>query len=67
MRLRIAANRATCEGAGFCEQVAPRLFAVGPDGAVRALTDAVSDVDADAALGAEGMCPTRSIRTAVED
>lgn len=67
MRLRVTANRLSCEGAGFCEQVAPALFRVGPAGAVEALADPVPDEHADAALEAEGMCPTRSIRTRVED
>ena len=63
MRLLVTANRLTC----YCEQVAPTLFRVDPAGTVEALTEEVPEQYADAALEAEGMCPTRSIRTRIED
>jgi ferredoxin len=67
VRLRVTANRATCEGTGYCEQVAPMVFRVGPAGVVELRTDEASEADADAVLEAEALCPTRSLRTRVED
>ena len=59
--MQTAANRATCEGTGFCEQVAPELFRVDDEGLVEQLVTEVPDDLVDAAHEAEDMCPTRSI------
>ncbi len=60
--MRVEANQDTCEGAGYCEQVAPALFHVTDEGWVEVLQPDVPAELADAAAEAEDLCPTRSIR-----
>jgi ferredoxin len=59
--VRPRVNPDTCEAAGFCQQVAPEVFRVRPDGIAEAMVEdvpegLVPDVE-EAAL----LCPTRSI------
>ena len=60
--MRVEANRDTCEGAGYCEQVAPALFRVSEEGLVEVLRQDVPADLVEAADEAEDLCPTRSIR-----
>lgn len=59
--MKVELNQRTCEGTGFCVQVAPELFAL--DGArARLLTEDVPDGVKGPAEEAETLCPTQSIR-----
>lgn len=64
--LRVTVNQSTCEGTGFCEQVAGAVFRVSPAGVSQPQVDEVPEPFRDAALAAEAMCPTRSIRVLIE-
>jgi ferredoxin len=61
--MRVTADREVCVGAGQCELLAPDVFEVGDDGAVRVLQD-VPD-DGSAVRDAVQQCPTGAL--ALED
>ncbi len=57
--MRVVADREACVGAGQCELLAPEVFEVDDDGAVRVLQAEPED---DAAVrDAVGRCPTRAL------
>ena len=57
--MRVTADREVCVGAGQCELLAPEVFEVDDDGAVRVL-QAVPD-DEDAVRDAVQQCPTGAL------
>jgi ferredoxin len=57
--MRVTADRETCVGYGQCELLAPAVFEVDDDGAVRVLR-ALPD-DADAVREAVQQCPSGAI------
>jgi ferredoxin len=60
--MRVEADREVCVGAGQCELLAPDVFEVDDDGAVRVLQEQPDD--AAAARDAVAQCPTGAIRLA---
>jgi ferredoxin len=57
--MRVTVDRALCVGSGACEVLAPDVFEVDDDGAVRVL-QAEPD-DEDAVRQAAQQCPTRAL------
>lgn len=57
--MRVVADREVCVGTGQCELLAPSVFEVDDDGAVRVLQDAPDDEDA--VRYAVRQCPTGAI------
>jgi ferredoxin len=60
--LKLTVDRDVCCGSGLCVGVAPTLFDIAPDGAVRILKDALDEADYDLAAQAVGCCPLNAIR-----
>ncbi|WIY01086.1 ferredoxin [Amycolatopsis mongoliensis] len=59
--MRIDVNQSRCEGYGFCEQKAPELLALDPDGFVTVLADHVDGSQVDAARRAVRGCPVAAL------
>ena len=57
--MRVTADREVCVGYGQCELLAPEVFEVDDDGAVRVLQDLPDDVDA--VREAVQQCPSGAI------
>ncbi len=57
--MRVTADRELCVGSGQCELLAPDVFEVDDDGAVRVLQERPDD--AAAARDAVSQCPTGAI------
>ncbi len=57
--MRVRADRELCVGSGQCELLAPEVFEVDDDGAVRVLQDLPDD--ADAVWEAVQQCPSGAI------
>ncbi|MGY1607009.1 MULTISPECIES: ferredoxin [unclassified Geodermatophilus] len=60
--MRVSADREVCVGSGQCELLAPDVFEVDDDGAVRVLQEHPDDVDA--ARDAVSQCPTGALALA---
>jgi ferredoxin len=61
MPVRIDVNEPRCEGYGFCQEKAPELLALDPDGFVTVLADHVGESQADAARRAVRCCPVAAL------
>jgi ferredoxin len=60
--MRVDVDRELCIGSGTCELLAPDVFEVGDDGAVRVLQPEPGQSDEDAARDAVAQCPTEAMR-----
>lgn len=60
---RIEIDRSLCSGFGVCAELAPELFAVGPDGLAELRTGFTDDP---AALEAADSCPMAAITVALQ-
>ena len=57
----ILVDRERCQGTGYCEELAPRLFHLDSEGIVTVLNQAASEAELELARQAEDVCPTRAI------
>jgi ferredoxin len=60
--MRIVLDEARCSSLGMCEAVAPDLFEVGDDGALRLLVTEPSDDRRGDVEEAVAACPTSALR-----
>lgn len=60
--MRIVADRATCEGLGMCEAMAPDFFEVGDDGSVAVLVGAPEEDHRTDLTAAVDSCPVLALR-----
>lgn len=63
--MKIVVDRSKCSSIGLCEAVAPDIFEIGPDGALRIL---IEDIGADRRRDLEQACencPTQAL--SIED
>jgi len=58
----VEVDRSACEGAGYCEKVAPKVFRVDDEEKSEVLLAEVPDDLAEAVEEAEALCPTLAIR-----
>jgi ferredoxin len=54
-------DRKVCQGTGYCEQLLPQVFRVGPEGQADVLREVANDEELELAREAEDICPTRAI------
>ena len=60
--MRIEANRATCEGLGMCETMAPDFFEVGEDGTVVVLDESPGERHRQDLVAAVDACPVLALK-----
>ncbi|RFU21852.1 ferredoxin [Geodermatophilus marinus] len=59
--MRVSADRERCVGSGQCELLAPDVFEVDDDGAVRVLVPEPGEEERDAVRDAVAQCPTGAL------
>jgi len=60
--MRIEADRATCDGLGMCEAMAPDFFEVGEDGTVAVLDEYPGEAHRQDVTAAVDACPVLALR-----
>ena len=59
--MRISVDRATCEGLGMCESMAPDFFEVTDDDTVEIINETPDEADRDLVHSAVESCPVLAL------
>ena len=61
-QLHVTVDHLQCQGVGYCERVAPRVFRLGDDALAHVIDKHPPESERDAVEEAETLCPSRAIR-----
>ena len=61
-RLHVTVDHQQCQGVGYCERVAPRVFRLGDDALSHVIDPHPPESERDAVEEAATLCPSRAIR-----
>ncbi|MDE0578228.1 MAG: ferredoxin [bacterium] len=61
-QLHVTVDHQQCQGVGYCERVAPRVFRLGDDELSHVIDSHPPESERDAVEEAATLCPSRAIR-----